>query len=288
MRFFFRSRQFKIILSIFLCVVISATVFGLIGEHIAPQADIAGTLAAPFKSAATFVSGFFSDISKKYSDANKLMLENAELKNELNDLRKKVADYSDIKSQNEFYKNYLEIKDANPDFSFTSASLIARDAEDPYGGFTLNKGSLSGISKYDPVITDAGVIGYISEVGLTTSKVATVLSPEITLGALVVRTKDSGIVSGSIELAKDKLCRMNNLSRSCSVAVGDWIMTSGEGIFPEGLLIGQISAISSDKYNTSIYADIKPFAELSDIKNVMVITDFEGQGGINPDKNGEK
>ena len=61
-------------------------------------------------------------------------------------------------------------------------------------------------------------------------------------------------------------------------------MTSGEGIFPDGLLIGSINAIDSDKYNTSIYADITPFVNFSEIRDVMVITSFEGQGGIKTQK----
>ena len=61
-------------------------------------------------------------------------------------------------------------------------------------------------------------------------------------------------------------------------------MTSGEGIFPSGLLIGTIQAIGSDKYNTSIYAEIKPFVDLDAVKSVMVITEFDGQGGLDPDR----
>ena len=66
------------------------------------------------------------------------------------------------------------------------------------------------------------------------------------------------------------------------MAVGDYIVTSGEGIFPEGLLIGSVKSIGSEKYNTSIFATVEPFADLDDIRDVMVITDFEGQGGLDP------
>ena len=56
--------------------------------------------------------------------------------------------------------------------------------------------------------------------------------------------------------------------------------TSGEGIFPEGLLIGTIQSIGSDEYNTSIFAAVKPFADIENLREVMVITSFEGQGGL--------
>ncbi len=287
MRFFFRSKQFRIIILIFTAVVVLSLIFGYIGTRMSPHTDILSTVAAPFRSFATSVKNTFSDFISAYNDGNSLMLENAELNEQLNDLRKQIADYNDISAQNDFYKNYLGIKEKNPDFEFTPATLISRDTNDPYKGFVINKGSSSGISAYDPVITDAGLVGYISEVGTVTSKITTVLSPDITLGALDNRTSDSGIVSGNLRLSKLGNCRFSNLSRSCSVAIGDYVVTSGEGIFPDGLLIGTIESIGSDKYNTSIYADVKPFVDISEIRNVMIITSFEGQGGINPDKVGK-
>ncbi|MBE6728457.1 MAG: rod shape-determining protein MreC [Ruminococcaceae bacterium] len=277
MRFFFRSRQFKIILIVFIIIVALSSVFGIIGGSIAPQANIAGTIAAPFQQLATNISNAFSDFFKAYNDGNKLLLENSELKAQLNEMNEKLAEYDAATAENEFYKDYLGIKENNPDFTFSDATVISRDSQDPYGGFVINCGSLNDISLYDPVITDAGLVGYISEVGLTTSKVTTILSPEITIGALDNRSTDSGIVSGNLELAGKKFCKFYNLSRSCNVAIGDYVVTSGEGIFPDGLLIGTIENIGSDPYNTSIYADIKPFTDFYELRNVMIITEFDGQ-----------
>lgn len=243
-----------------------------------------GTLTAPFRSAEAKVTGAVSDFINAYSNGEQLALENAELKSEAAELKKKLAEYEQAVEQNEFYKNYLEIKDENPSFKFLPATLISRDKEDPYKGFVINKGSVNGISAHDPVITDEGLVGYIGEVGLTTSKVNTVLSAELTAGALDNRTSDSGIVSGTAELANKGQTKFYNLSRSCNIAVGDYVVTSGEGIFPSGILIGTIQSIGSDKYNTSIYANVKPFVNIDEVKNVMVITEFDGQGGLDPEK----
>ena len=252
----------------------------MIGGKMSPQADIFGTIAAPFRTAFTKLSNSISDISDAYTEGNNLSIKNSELQAEINELREQLAEYEKISAENEFYKNYLEIKDNNPDFKFTHATLISRDKEDPYKGFVINMGSSSGISEHDPVITDAGLVGYITEVGLTTSKVATVLSPDVTLGALDNRTNDSGIISGSLSQAQEGNTKFLNLSRSCSVAIGDYVVSSGEGVFPAGLLIGTIQSIGSDEYNTSIYASVKPFVDMDEIREVMVIIDFEGQGGL--------
>ena len=284
MRFFFRSKQFKIILSILIVLLSVSVIFAVIGSKMSPGSNIAGSLTAPIRSAATSVSNFVSDFFNKLEDSNKLMLKNSELEAEIEQLRKNQADYEQKVQENEFYKDYLEIKEANPDFKFAPATLISRDNTDPYRGFVINRGSLDGIEAFDPVITNAGVVGYISEVGLTTAKVTTVLSSEITLGALDNRTNDSGIVSGSLETGKNGQTQFKNLSRSCNIAIGDYVVTSGEGIFPKGLLIGTIKHIGNDQYNTSIFANIEPFADIENIRNVMVITEFQGQGNVLSEK----
>jgi len=281
MRFFFRSKQFKIILAVFLSVVLLTVAFRFIGQKMAPTANIAGTIAAPFQSMAKSITEFFHNLFDIYNNGDEIMLENTKLKTEINDLRKKLSDYEKVTAENEFYKEYLELKEANEDFEFTPASLISRDSDDPYMGFVINEGSSAGISLYDPVITEAGVVGYITEVGISTSKVTTILSPKITIGALDNRTSDSGLISGTLLYAEKNVCKLYNLARSCSVAIGDYVVTSGEGIFPDGLIIGEIESVGSDEIDNSIYAVVSPFINFSEIKNVMVITDFEGQGGLN-------
>ncbi|MBO5210335.1 MAG: rod shape-determining protein MreC [Clostridia bacterium] len=280
MRFFFRSRQFKVILSVLIALIAVSVIFSLIGSQISPQANIVGMLTAPFRSAVNGIYNGIEDFISAYKDGNKLMLENAELESEVNDLREQLADYQEIQAENEFYKKYLKIAENHPDFKFTAATLISRDNDDPYQSFVINKGSLNGVSAYDPVITDAGLVGFISQVGLTTAKVTTVLSPELSIGALDSRTNDSGVVSGDLEIAKNGKTKFYNLARSCSVAIGDYVATSGEGIFPKGLLIGKIETIGTDKYNTSIYATVTPFANIEELRQVMVITEFDGQGSV--------
>lgn len=284
MRFFFRSRQFKVILSITVCFIAVSILCFFVGGRISPQADVLGTIAAPFRAAFTFVSNSVTDFATALANGNDALIKNAELENEINQLRDKLADYEKTAAQNEFYKEYLEIKDTNPDYKFCPATLVSSDKNDPYGGFVINKGSTDGLEEYDPVITEAGLVGYVTDVGITTAKVVTVLSPDVTLGALDNRTNDSGVLSGTLELAEKGETKFYNLSRSCNVAIGDYVVTSGEGIFPSGILVGTVQSIGSDEYNTSIYAAVKPFVEIKEIRNVMVITNFEGKGGLEPGK----
>ena len=284
MRFFFKSRQFKVILAVFLSLVILSVTSLIIGNRISPQSDLLGSVLAPFRTAFVRTTQGFDNLFSAFLEGEEALLKNAELEAEIAILREDTAKLEELEKENAFYKEFLEIKETHPDFTFQKATQISKETKDPYKGFTINAGSTQDIELHDPVITKAGLVGYVSQVGLTTSKVTTILDPDITLGALDNRTSDSGILYGNTTLAKKNLTGLYNLSRSCNVAVGDFIVTSGEGIFPEGLLIGTVRSIGSEKYNTSLFAEVEPFADLSDIRDVMVITGFEGQGGLDPNK----
>lgn len=285
MRFFFRSRKFKILAAVLVALIAVAGLLYLFGETAAPGSSLLETVASPFRSAANWVvdqvGGFFS----VFSDRDQLTADNEQLRKDNESLVSELLDYQKAMQENEFLKEYLGIKDTHPDFLMEPASVVARDGADPYGGFTLNKGTLDGIAVFDPVITSGGLVGYVTEVGLSYAKVTTLYSNKIQVAALDRRTADVGLVGGTLDLAAEEKTRMFNLQRTSGVTYGDYIVTAGGGVFPEGLLIGRVSAVRSDPTTVSLIAEIRPAVELKTVQNVMVITYFAGQGVVGETEN---
>ena len=278
MRFFFRSPQFKKAATIVVVIIALAVTAGLIGGYMSPQAGIFGAIAAPFQKLSSAISNSFAEFSDNFKSAATLNGEKEKLQEEINSLREQLVEYEEAINENKFYENYLNIKELNPDFEFTPASVLGSDPDNLFAGFTVSAGKLHGIALYDPVITEAGVVGYISEVGATTSKVTTIIDPKLVCGAYDSRTEDAGALTGTTELAGEGYTRFYNLPRTCSVAVGDLVVTSGSGIFPRGLILGSIVSIGSDPISTSLYATVEPAVKFDELKNVMVLTSFAGQG----------
>ncbi len=278
MRFFFRSRQFKIFLGIFCALLIIGVALFAVGGSMSPQSNVLGSIMAPFQSAAAAVNNFFEDYDTALNQGQDLMKENIELKKQIDQLKEQLAEYQEQAHNAEFYAQYLGIKEQNPDFELLPATVLTKDIDDPFGTFTVNQGSIHGVSLYDPVITSSGVVGYVSEVSMAYCKVTTILNPQMKIASMDRRTADIGVVSGSAELAEDGLCRMYNLSASNAVSLGDFVVTSGGGIFPKGLMIGTVSDVRSEKTDVSVYAVVEPAAELADLREVMIITYFYGQG----------
>jgi rod shape-determining protein MreC len=71
---------------------------------------------------------------------------------------------------------------------------------------------------------------------------------------------------------------MTYLPRDSGAAIGDTVLTSGGNVFPKGLKIGSIKEIRQEDHGVSLYAVIEPFAFAYGVKDVFVITSFEGQG----------
>lgn len=280
MKFFLRSRQFKIFLVVVSVVLALAIIAGIIGSSMAPQTNIIGAVTAPFVKLGTSIKNAIDDADERWNKGGELAEENRQLKEEIAALREQLVDYNSAITDNEFYKNYLKIKDENPDFKFCPAAVLSTDPDDIYGGFTLDVGTSQGVSLYSPVITHEGLVGYVTEVGISTSKVTTVLSSSVNCGAYDSRTNDAGVVGGNPTDIKDGNTRFFNLPRSCSVAVGDIIVTSGGGIFPKKLVIGTINKVANDPVTSSLYAVITPAVDFDNLKNVMVITSFEGRGNV--------
>lgn len=284
MRFFFRSRKFKILLSIFIVLILLSGLLFSIGETVTPGSSVVATITAPFGEAVNWVTGGISKFFKTFREYDELAMQNEAIRKENESLVSQLMDYQQAIEENEFLKEFLEIKEKNKDYIMEPATIISRDASDAYGGFTVGKGSLDGVAVGDPVITSAGLVGFVGEVGLSYSKVTTILSSFANVSAIDRRTSDFGVVGGTIDLAKKGNCRMFNISNTASVAVGDYVVTSGGGMYPEGIIIGKIVSIVSDELSISLNAEIEPVADISGAENVMIITYFAGQGIERPEE----
>lgn len=278
MKNFFSSKRFKILLviaAIFIGFMISSASKGGLSTFAENALSIVTT---PFSKLSSKISGAANDFFDNYVRANQIYEENQSLKEEIRLLTDQLVNYETFKAQNEQYEKFLELKKQNSDFMFESAMIIGRDSNDRFYSFSIDKGSMHGISPNDPVIAAEGLIGFVSEVSYTNAKVTTILDVAADVGAYDIRTQDIGIVTGDISLAKDGMCKITLLPRDCGVSVGDVVVTSGMGgIFPEGLVIGTVSEVKPESNGISLYAVIRPVPDIKNIKDVFVITDFEGQ-----------
>lgn len=281
---FFKSRKFKVLIALFIMLIALMLRASWTGGLSPAIEQVAGAVVAPFQKLSSTISDGVSGFFRRYARADEVAQENEALRSEINELRAQLVNYEEYKHENEELRKYLDIeyKEEHPDFEMTPAAVVSRDPDSRFYSFTIDKGSLDGVAPYDPVVCADGLVGRVKEVGLTYSKVITILDVEIDVGAYDARTRDIGIVNGSVALAADGRCIMNYLPRESGAAQGDLVVTSGGNLYPKGLVIGKIARLDNAPGNISLYAEIEPTADIRNLTDVMVITSFNGQKGGAP------
>ena len=281
---FFKSRKFKVLIALFIMLIALMLRASWTGGLSPAIEQVAGAVVAPFQKLSSTISDGVSGFFRRCARADEVAQENEALRSEINELRAQLVNYEEYKHENEELRKYLDIeyKEEHPDFEMTPAAVVARDPDSRFYSFTIDKGSLDGVAPYDPVVCADGLVGRVKEVGLTYSKVITILDVEIDVGAYDARTRDIGIVNGSVALAADGRCIMNYLPRESGAAQGDLVVTSGGNLYPKGLVIGKIARLDNAPGNISLYAEIEPTADIRNLTDVMVITSFNGQKGGAP------
>ncbi len=280
MKDFLQSLKFKILVGIL------ALLLGIMAYAASTEggksfiSSAIGVIVSPFQEISTAISNKVSSTLDMLANADEYYEENQKLKKKLDELYADMVDYEKIKDDNEHYKEILELKEDYPDYKFSSpCSIIGWDANDLYKSFTINKGSRDGVEINDPVITGEGIVGIISDVQLTYSKVTTVLSPQYPMGVISSKTKEPGYIEGNYDFANDGFVRMKILNRDTKIVKEDIIVTSGHsGLVPADRIVGIVEKVELDKTGLVSEAWVKPIVDFDNIKNVFVITEFEGQG----------
>ena len=278
MKDFFKTSSFRVLLIavvVLLGLIIYTATAG--GSFLA---SLLGFVSSPMQSIATDVTGNvteFLDLDGYSKDELKELV--GALQEEKAQLEDQLVDYETLKQENDQLKTQLGLEEEEPENELRAASVIGRDPNDVFYGFSIDQGTLSGVTQGAPVITDKGLVGVVTQAYATTSKVACLLSEDVKVAAWSPKRQESGVITSDIATAGTGLLRLSYLSGSTQVQEGDIITTSGEGgSYPQGLKIGTVQSVEKSENDISQYAVIRPFEDLTTVKEVFVITDFPGKG----------
>nr|WP_319489632.1 rod shape-determining protein MreC [uncultured Caproiciproducens sp.] len=278
MKDFFHSNGFKLLITVVFIMFGLMLLTASTGSSI--TANLLSMISTPMQKVSTVVTNNAAVAAQSATRTNQeLAAENAALKKQIDALNQKLVKYYSYQQENAQLRKFLELKNENQDFKPVSAAVIGRDPNDLFYNFQIDKGSLAGISVNDPVITESGVVGWISSVNASYSKVTTILSADTKISAIDKVNRDSGVISSDIKFADSGILKLGYLTANTTVKAGDIIVTSGlGGMYPRDLLVGTVNSVKNDPYDVSLYAEVTPFVDVKTVRDVMVITSFEGQG----------
>jgi rod shape-determining protein MreC len=154
-----------------------------------------------------------------------------------------------------------------------AADIVARRLHPHSDVFTIGRGSRDGILPRGTVVSPAGLVGQVSEVGPTNAVVVMLTDTFSAVGAMVQRpaSRAVGVCKGD---GSGNLS-FQYLARDADVKVGDTIISSGlggdKGVFPKGIPIGTVISVSVDASGATKQVVVKPSVQFDRLEEVYVL-----------------
>ena len=239
--------------------------------------EIGHSIVAVFQQSASAVGRFFASTVTSIRELSELQQQYDHMLLQIREYETIADDITQLRAENQRLREALGFTQGLSGESLP-ARVIAKEPGSFFAGVTINKGLLAGIRREMPVIANQngiqGLVGRISEVGLSTSVVMPVFDSKSFVAARLLRSRHEGLVSGA-GVSDDRLT-MLYVAKSArgDVAVDDVVITSGmRSIFPEGIRIGTVESIQGRPYETSLTIGLRPSVDFSRLEYVFVLTE---------------
>lgn len=254
--------------------------------------SLAGSAAARFMSSMgievfspmeKMAGGFFSGISsnangifsygKNMKELERLKKENQELKKQVIELdlsQEELMELADLKRSLNYVQNV-------PVKSYVSSKVIAKNDGNMYESFVIDAGSNDGIENESIVLTGDGLAGIVYEVSKNYSKAISIINYKSAVSFKVLRKPDyMGVIRKNITVDtfedSEGFLVGYMFDMDYDVSPGDILVTSGLGMYTEGIPIGEIQQVEEDKKSLVKNVKVKPYVDFKNIDKVMVVS----------------
>jgi rod shape-determining protein MreC len=260
-------------------LLIAGVVAGLIVQRAGLWEPVEGLLSraiVPLQKGISQIVDQVGNLSQTARDLRDLRQQNEELEAESARLLLEIVRLREIEVEAALQRDLLNFAQSHPSFDIQGAHIvgmvIGRDPSNLQRYVTLDVGRKAGVARNMPVVTNRGLVGRISEVGDSWSRVLLITDVSSSVNAITQSTRATGLVQGR----PDGLPVMRDIPQGDTISVGDTVFTSGlGGNFPRQILIGQITAVERNDYDLYQTAIIQPTVDFSHLEMVLIITDFE-------------
>ena len=255
-----------------------------VGKNIDKVSNMPSSLAEPINflqenlnKGFVFLKDNLEDIINFKKNAEKIDLveeENTKLKEEIIKLKSQLSKVDSLKnlekSLNYVKEDYMK--------ESISASIVSKNDGNWYTSFTIGAGEDDGVKKDSIVINGDGLVGVVYEVSKNYSKAISILDTKSSVSFKLPNNQTfKGIITQNANIDNMEIYKNEGylygymFDTSYEVLPGDVVVTSGLGIYPEDILIGEIDKVIDDKNQSMKYVVIKPYVNFKDIEEVIIL-----------------
>ena len=271
-----RIRRRNILFSILVILVVAAVVFFLIlrnSNDISLAENGIGSLFSRVQSAFTSVTGGVRNFVTRWHNYDVLEQEYNDLSLKYQEASLQLNAAQEAVQENERLKDSLDARSRYESLDPIYARVIARAPGQWFETFSINRGKNDGVSTGMAVVNGSGLVGRVYEAGNNYAKVICIIDTRSAVACMVQSTRDNGIMRGEItQSAARAECYVYYLPSLNNVVPGDTVITSGtDSLFPKGLHIGTVTAVSMDAGSEGSYAVVAPSVDFQHLEEVFVL-----------------
>lgn len=271
-----RIRRRNILFSVLVILVVAAVVFFLIlrnSNDISLAENGIGSLFSRAQSAFTSVTGSVRNFVTRWHNYDVLEQEYNELSLKYQEASLQLNAAQEAVQENERLKDSLDARSRYESLDPIYAKVIARAPGQWFETFSINRGKNDGVSTGMSVVNGDGLVGRVYEAGNNYAKVICIIDTRSAVACMVQSTRDNGIMRGEItQSAARAECYVYYLPSLNNVVPGDTVITSGtDSLFPKGLHIGTVTAVSMDAGSEGSYAVVAPSVDFQHLEEVFVL-----------------
>jgi rod shape-determining protein MreC len=233
------------------------------------------TAMAPVQAGLTHSGNWVSDRWKSYLYLRGVREENERLKSELTrsagelgTLREELVDYRQL-------RRLLEgssLPGGTDAYQKVFARVIGRDANHLFATVVIDKGSIHGIKKDQPVVDATGLVGRVVVVTPLASRVVLVTDERHGAGVVIATTAAGRLLAVVRGVRDNYYFQLDFITPPVKIENGESVVTSGQdGIYPPGLLIGRVANPTDQPVSTQQRLVIAPAADLGRLEVVSVL-----------------
>lgn len=277
MRYRDRLKQMILIVSVILLVLIIGLTFGG-REQVSRFENLLGNVFIPiqrvFDMAADGMKAVVNpifDIWENEARVQELEAEKEALEAQLVERTLEATEYAELKMLQNVYD--FTTQDLREDM--VAARVVAKDPGNWYNMFMIDRGLADGVVKNATVINGQGLVGLAYEVGEDWSKVISIIDNKSAIGFKVLDdTRDfEGVVNGGI----DGRLSGTLFDPQADIWVGDLLITSGKGLYPEGVIIGAVESVTRDEDALLLEIGVTPRVDFRQLDRVLVVAQEAGE-----------
>jgi len=276
-----KERTLTLTRTLYLFVVLVLVSLSLIllsqGRQLQPVESVASQVLTPVQVAAHNVTTSIGGWIEALRRMGELQDENKKLRTALDSVTAENATLQQLKRENENLRSMLKFQTNRPDIKAVQAEVLGGDPTGTSEILTVDKGTQDGITTGMAVVSPGGIlVGQTKEVKANRSTVLLITDISSSIAVATENTLIPGVLEGRWQ--KQGRLLMGHIPRDEKVASGDILLTTGVGgIFPKGLIAGQVYNVRQSDVATEKEAEAYPLAQLNALDHVLVITNGTGK-----------